>query len=158
MSETKRFRITIVSSHDEFSLDDQIRFVTNPSNGGIATFTGSVREENEGRQVEYLEYDCYEPMARETLRSILEEADDRWSSRGDLRIAAAHRTGRVEVGQPAVLVAVGAPHRAEALEACRYVIDELKGRVALWKKEVFVSGETWVENPEALDGPGGQED
>lgn len=151
-SETSSHRIDLVPSDDEMDLATLVDFVNKPGNGGLATFTGSVRATNEERQVKYLEYESYEPAARAELQDIFAEAQEEWNQRGPLKLAAVHRTGRVKPGQAAVIVAVGAPHRAEALEACRYVIDELKGRVPIWKKEVFESGETWVENSEALEG------
>lgn len=153
--ETERALIRIEESGSSFSLDPLLEFVRDPRNGGVATFTGTVRSVNEDREVDHLEYECYEPMAKQELRDILEEAQHRWNDRGPLRLAAAHRVGDVGVGEPSVMVAVSAPHRAEALEACRYVIDELKARVAIWKKEYFEDGDVWVENKESIpDGAG----
>lgn len=135
-----------VENPSDFEMQPLLDHVRDPRSGGIATFTGTVRTQNEGRDVQHLEYECYPDMAREHLESIMEEAQQHWNDRGPLQLAAAHRTGRVLVGEPAVMVAVSAPHRAEALEACRYLIDELKQRVPIWKKEHFTDGEVWVEN------------
>jgi molybdopterin synthase catalytic subunit len=101
-----------------------------------------VRNENEGRGVAHLEYQAYAEMAERKLREIADEAIARWGT-GDIRVL--HRVGRLEVGEASVGIAVASPHRAEAFEACRYVIDELKKRVPVWKREGYVDGETeWV--------------
>lgn len=110
--------------------------------GAAVLFWGVVRNENEGRGVAHLEYQAYAEMAERTLREIADEAIIRWGT-GDIRVL--HRVGRLEVGEASVGVAVASPHRAEAFEACRYVIDELKKRVPVWKREGYVDGATeWV--------------
>jgi len=116
--------------------------VSHPSVGGIAVFEGVVRDHARGKEVHYLEYDVYPEMAIKQIRTIIDEAQRRW---GAERVAVAHRIGRLEIGETSVIVVVATPHRAEAFEACRYIIDTLKTTVPIWKKEVATSGEEWVE-------------
>lgn len=116
--------------------------VSHPSVGGIAVFEGVVRDHARGKDVHYLEYDVYPEMAIKQIRTIIDEAQRRW---GAERVAVAHRIGRLEIGETSVIVVVATPHRAEAFEACRYIIDTLKTTVPIWKKEVATSGEEWVE-------------
>jgi len=116
--------------------------VSHPSVGGIVVFEGVVRDHARGKQVRYLEYDVYEEMAEEQIRTIIAEAQQRW---GVERVAVAHRFGRLEIGETAVIIVVASPHRAEAFDACRYIIDTLKATVPIWKKEVATDGEEWVE-------------
>jgi molybdopterin synthase catalytic subunit len=119
-----------------------IASVTDPGAGGIVVFEGVVRDNARGKQVRYLEYDVYPEMAVQQIREILTEAERRWHVD---RIAVAHRIGRLEIGEASVIIVVATPHRAEAFEACRYIIDTLKTRVPIWKKEVATNGEEWVE-------------
>ena len=116
--------------------------VTHPGAGGIVVFEGIVRDNARGKQVRYLEYDAYPEMAIKQMRLIVAEAEQRWGTR---YIAVAHRVGRLEIGEASVIVVVATPHRAEAFEACRYIIDTLKATVPIWKKEVATDGEEWVE-------------
>jgi molybdopterin synthase catalytic subunit len=116
--------------------------VSDPGVGGIVVFEGVVRNAARGKQVRYLEYDVYEEMAEQQIRTIVEEARRRW---GIERVAVAHRFGRLEIGEASVIIVVATPHRAEAFEACRYIIDTLKSSVPIWKKEVATDGEEWVE-------------
>ncbi len=116
--------------------------VERPEAGAICTFQGVVRDHNLGRRVTYLEYEAYPEMALAAMRAIAGEVAERWS---EARCAMAHRTGRLEIGEASVVIAVSSPHRAEAFEACRWAIDRLKERVPIWKKEVFEGGEAWVE-------------
>jgi molybdopterin synthase catalytic subunit len=118
--------------------------VTEPDIGGVVTFAGIVRNNNLGRQVSYLSYEAYPEMAEAKLRQIVAEARELWPLiRG---VAVVHRTGRLEIGETAVLVAVGAPHRGDgAFEAARYIIDRTKEIVPIWKKEVWGDGEEWLE-------------
>lgn len=115
--------------------------VADPAAGGAVTFVGSTRNENAGRGVIRLEYEAYEPMALSEMRKLAEEAGRRWKI---TRIAIAHRIGVVEIGEVSVAIAVSAPHRGEAFEACRFAIDRLKEIVPIWKKECFEGGEVWV--------------
>lgn len=118
-----------------------VRFAEAPEMGAVVTFSGNVRNHNRGRAVEYLEYDVYRPMAEKQLRAIAEEAVARWRC----RMAIQHRVGRLEIGEPSVLVVAACAHRGDAFDACRYAIDTLKERVPIWKREVWEGGEAWIE-------------
>ncbi len=136
---------------DPIDVPRLIAHVNQPSNGGICTFLGVVRDNAEGRPVVKLGYEAYESMAVAQMRTIVEEAMQRW----DLdAVALAHRTGELQIGEASVAIAVGAPHRAEAFEACRYIIDTLKTRVPIWKKEFFRDGAVWVEPVSSQPTPG----
>ncbi|MDQ3309590.1 MAG: molybdenum cofactor biosynthesis protein MoaE [Gemmatimonadota bacterium] len=111
--------------------------VATPSDGAVLLFWGVVRNENDGREVNGLEYEAYAEMAEAKLREIVAEAAQRWSV-GE--IAVVHRIGKLNVGEASVGIAVAAPHRAEAYEASRYVIEELKRRVPIWKREHYLDG------------------
>jgi molybdopterin synthase catalytic subunit len=116
--------------------------LNNPSAGAVVTFEGCVRDHNEGRQVQSLEYEVYVEMAEKEGVRILEEARERF---GVLDLRAAHRMGPLEIGDIAVWVGVASAHRAEAFDACRYVIDALKHRLPIWKKEQYTDGSSeWV--------------
>jgi len=129
-------------THEPLDRNALIAAVAHPSVGGIVAFEGVVRDHARGKQVRYLEYDVYPEMAIEQIRAIIAEAKRRW---GVERIAVAHRIGRLEIGEASVIIVVATPHRAEAFEACRYIIDTLKTTVPIWKKEVATDGEEWVE-------------
>ncbi|HKV59577.1 MAG TPA: molybdenum cofactor biosynthesis protein MoaE [Ktedonobacteraceae bacterium] len=116
--------------------------VSHASVGGIVVFEGVVRDNARGKQVRYLEYDVYPEMAVQQIGEIVAEAKRRW---GVERVAVAHRVGRLEIGEASVIIVVASPHRGEAFEACRYIIDTLKTTVPIWKKEVATNGEEWVE-------------
>ncbi len=122
--------------------DALIAAVSDPAMGGIVVFEGVVRDNARGKQVRYLEYDVYEEMAQQQIRQIIAEAEQRW---GAQHVAVAHRFGRLEIGEASVIIVVASPHRAEAFEVCRYIIDTLKNTVPIWKKEVASNGEEWVE-------------
>ena len=110
--------------------------------GGVVTFVGNVRDHARGRSIQYLEYEAYPEMAEREMQKIADEAARRWPG---TRVAIAHRTGHLEIGEAAVVIAAASPHRAEAFEACRYAIDTLKATVPIWKKEVATDGEYWVD-------------
>ena len=131
-----------------FRLSDQpldpgavIREVADPRAGGIATFIGTTRVESRGRTVHYLDYEAYEGMAEQVMAEIATELKERYEI---LEIAIHHRTGRVEIGEASVVIAVSAKHRQDALAACKDAIDTLKDRVPLWKKEAYEGGEEWI--------------
>jgi molybdopterin synthase catalytic subunit len=118
-----------------------IREVTTPEAGGIATFIGTTRIHSRGRTVHYLDYEAYGGMAEQVMAEIAAALKQRY----DLcEVAIHHRTGRVEIGEPSVVIAVSAPHRQDALAACKEAIDTLKETVPLWKKEVYEGGEEWI--------------
>jgi molybdopterin synthase catalytic subunit len=112
--------------------------------GATCVFSGVVRNHNAGRAVRYLEYEGYEEMILDVFREIETHARTRWPIT-DLKIA--HRLGRVEIGEPSVVVAAASPHRGDAFEACRYAIDTLKHRAPIWKKEFYEDGSEWLEGP-----------
>jgi molybdopterin synthase catalytic subunit len=114
-----------------------------PSCGAVFQFEGVVRNRNEGKNVAGIEYECFEEMAKKELKKIIEEAKEKW---GVHQIFLAHRMGRLDVGEISLILFVAAPHRREAFEASQYIIDELKQRAPIWKKEFYVNGQTqWVE-------------
>jgi molybdopterin synthase catalytic subunit len=122
------------------------RQVLQDSNGAVVTFCGVVRNHANNKPTPYLVYEAYPEMARKKMAEIGGQVAARWAIR-DLGII--HRVGRLEIGEISVLIAVSSPHRAEAFEACRYAIDQLKEMVPIWKKEVGENGEEWVEGPGA---------
>jgi MoaE-MoaD fusion protein len=131
------FRIT----SERLSLEAVVDEVADESAGAVATFLGTVRRESRGRTVLYLEYEAYAEMAEDVMAQLA--ADLEW--RYDLwAVAIHHRVGRVEIGEPSVAIAVSAPHRQDALAACKDAIDTLKETVPLWKKEVYEGGEEWI--------------
>jgi MoaE-MoaD fusion protein len=109
--------------------------------GAVASFVGTVRRHSRGRRVLHLEYEAFEEMAQPMLRAL---ADDLTAKHGLSKVAIHHRIGRVEIGEPSVVIAVSAPHRAAALDACREAIDTLKETIPLWKKELYEGGEEWL--------------
>jgi molybdopterin synthase catalytic subunit len=128
-------------SDDPLSLDRVVEEVRSDEAGAIATFTGTTRVHSRGRTVTHLDYEAYEGMAEK----VMEEIADALRARYELTaIAIHHRIGRVTIGETSVLIAVSAPHRQDALAACKDAIDELKERVPLWKKEVYEGGEEWI--------------
>ena len=113
-----------------------------PADGAALLFWGVVRQENDGRAVSQLEYSAYAPMAEREMLRIAGEARERF---GTGAIHLVHRVGLLQIGEASVAIAVASPHRAEAYEASRYVIEQLKQRVPVWKREGYVQGETeWV--------------
>lgn len=132
----------ILITREPLDRDVLIASVGDPGVGGIVIFEGVVRDNARGKQVRYLEYDVYPEMAIAQIRAIVTEAEQRW---GIERVAVAHRVGRLEIGEASVIIVVASPHRSEAFDACRYIIDTLKTTVPIWKKEVATNGEEWVE-------------
>ena len=125
-------------------LDPQrlIKHVRRDESGAVAVFLGVVRDNSMGRRVLYLEYDAYPEMATRVMREIAEEAMARWPITDT---AMQHRTGRLEIGETSLLIAVSSPHRREAFEACHHLVDRFKEVVPVWKKEVWEGGEVWIE-------------
>ena len=131
------FRLT----GEPLSLDAVVDQVRSDQAGAIATFIGTTRLQSRGRTVLHLDYEAYEEMAEQVMAQIAAELKDRY----DLcEIAIHHRTGRVEIGEASVVIAVSAPHRRDALAACKDAIDTLKEQVPLWKKEFYEGGEDWI--------------
>lgn len=128
-------------SETPLSIADAVVQVKNRDAGAVATFVGTTRARSRGRDVLHLEYEAYEGMAEQVMADLADEL----KRRHDLcDVAIHHRVGRVDIGEASVVIAVSAPHRAAALEACREAIDELKVSVPLWKKEFYVGGEEWI--------------
>ena len=124
---------------DPQRLTDAVR---KDESGAVALFLGVVRDNSRGRRVLYLEYDAYPEMASRVMRRIAEEALGRWPLTD---VAMQHRTGRLEIGETSLLIAVSSPHRKEAFEACHHLVDRFKESVPIWKKEVWEGGEVWIE-------------
>jgi len=128
-------------SDEPLSLDRVVDEVRSDEAGAIATFTGTTRISSRGRTVVHLDYEAYEGMAEQVMAEIAASLRSRY---GLTEIAIHHRIGRVSIGETSVVIAVSAPHRGDALAACKDAIDELKDRVPLWKKEVYEGGEEWI--------------
>jgi molybdopterin synthase catalytic subunit len=135
---TPLFRVTL----DRLDPDAISELVSRPEAGAVVLFSGVVRNNNLGRGVRYLEYDAYPPLAERTLADIAAEVRKRWDV---TEVAIHHRIGHLEIGEASLLVAVSAPHRAEAFESCHYCVDRVKQLVPVWKKEVWEDGEAWIE-------------
>ena len=125
------------------SIEELVRTVGTSGDGAVSVFLGTVRNQNRGRQVLHLEYHAYDEMAVSEMERVADQARARFAVGG---IAIVHRKGRLEIGEISVGVAVAAPHRDGAVNACRFVIDKLKQTVPIWKKEVFEGGEVWIED------------
>ncbi len=117
--------------------------VEGPDAGGVVSFVGRVRDHARGHEIEHLEYEAYPAMAEKEMEKIADEAASRWPG---TRVAIAHRVGRLEIGDAAVVVAAASAHRGEAFEACRFAIDTLKITVPIWKREVATDGAYWVDD------------
>lgn len=156
MTSTNSVVPTKISAHsaDRFairfaplSLDEVYQLADAPGNGAVVLMSGTVRDRTDGRAVDYLEYQAYEPMAMQIFAAIGWDIRDRWPDTNHLVIY--HRIGKLKIGEISVLVAVGAPHRGEAFAACQYAIDTLKHQAPIWKKEWFTEidgrkASTWV--------------
>jgi len=140
-------------SHQPLNPADVARHLAADDCGGQVWFHGVVRDRSRGKQVRWLEYSAYEEMAARQLTLLAEEVA---RDTGVRRIAVIHRLGRLAVGETAVIIGVAAAHRREAFTACRRLIDELKQRVPIWKKECYDDGESWIEEGgAAASGSGG---
>ncbi len=128
------------------SAEAVLRAVEGPGAGAVTTFVGLVRDHNVGRKVLWLDYEAYAPLAEKALGIIIAEAEGRWTG---ARMAIHHRTGRLEIGEASVVIAVATPHRADAFAACRYAIERIKQIVPIWKHEHFEGGEVWIEGATA---------
>jgi molybdopterin synthase catalytic subunit len=126
---------------EPIDVNDVIARVAADSAGAIATFLGTTRAHSRGRQVVHLDYEAYDGMAEAEMARIAEELKGRYEI---TNVAMTHRIGRVGIGETSVAIAISAPHRADAIAACRDAIDALKQTVPLWKKEVYEGGEEWI--------------
>lgn len=127
--------------NEKINIKELTDAVTDGGAGAIDIFIGTTRNNTSGQRVVKLEFEAYEPMAIKELKKIGDRAMEQWPI---LKYAIAHRTGTVEIGEEAVVIAVSAPHRGAAFDSCRFIIDELKKTVPIWKKEIFENGEVWV--------------
>ena len=114
--------------------------------GAVAIFLGLVRDNNKGRKVLHLEYECYEALALRGLDLIVAESREKWPT---VRLAIHHRIGRMEIGEASVAIAAASPHRADAFAASRYAIERIKQIVPIWKHEYFEGGDVWIEGATA---------
>jgi molybdopterin synthase catalytic subunit len=135
----------VIELHDmPIDVSHVLAHVYSAGAGGVAVFLGTTRSERSpsGQELVALDYEAYEEMARQQLADLAAEASRRWPV---VALAIVHRLGRVPLAEPSVMIAVATPHRGEAFEACRWLIDTLKKDVAIWKKEVWADGSgTWV--------------
>ena len=132
---------------DVLDTAEAIASVASSRAGAINIFLGVVRDNNLGRSVNHLDYEAYPTMAEKVMREIAEESVVRF---GFEDVAVLHRTGRLEIGETSLLIAVSSGHRAESFEGGHWLVNEIKKRVPVWKKEVWADGESWVEGPESL--------
>ena len=119
-----------------------VDLVAHDGAGAVTLFVGTVRDHNQGRRVRHMEYHGYPERARSEMERLEQQALERFEISG---IALVHRTGRLEIGEASVAIAVAAAHRDDAFRACRFIIDTLKQTVPIWKKEFFEGGDTWIE-------------
>ncbi len=125
------------------SYEEAYGLADDPANGAVVVMSGTVRNQTDGKPVESLEYQAYEPMALNIFRKIAAEIRQQWPDSN--RVVIHHRTGHLKIGEISVLVAVGCPHRGEAFAACQYAIDTLKHNAPIWKKEHWADGSSeWV--------------
>ena len=137
--------------HNPISAQAIVERVKGPEEGAVVVFDGIVRNHSGGRRTLYLDYEAYEPMALEKLRELAAALRARFSVGG---LAIIHRLGRLEIGESSVFIAVSAPHRAVAFDACRFAIDTLKRSVPIWKKEYFADGAVWADGESLAPIPG----
>ena len=128
---------------EDIDIQKHLEMVRTPNSGGIVTFLGTVRDNARGRKIAKMSIEVYESMALTQLEAIRAEALEKF---GVNEIVVVHRYGDLDVGDNIVFVAVSAGHRVEAFKACMYIIDELKQRVPIWKKETTPEGDFWVES------------
>jgi molybdopterin synthase catalytic subunit len=128
--------------HSPIDTAAAVREVRADQDGAIVTFDGFVRNESHGRSTLYLDYEAYESMALAKMKEIGEALHQKFSIH---RVAILHRLGRLQIGETSVFIAVSAPHRAAAFDACRFAIDTLKRTVPIWKKEYFADGAVWAD-------------
>jgi molybdopterin synthase catalytic subunit len=133
--------IDIQLSATELKVQECLDLVRSDGAGGIDLFIGTVRNKTKGKEVLRLEFEAYESMAISKMRQIAEQAIAKWELH---HVVVHHRTGILNVGEIPVIIAVSSAHRANAFDACRYIIDTLKETVPIWKKEFFTDGEVWV--------------
>jgi MoaE-MoaD fusion protein len=127
---------------DPIDMPALVRQLRAPADGAVVTFDGFVRNQSHNRPTLYLDYEAYESMALAKMREIAAELHQKFPIHC---VAIVHRLGRLQIGETSVFIAVSAPHRAAAFDACRLAIDTLKRTVPIWKKEYFADGAVWVD-------------
>src|SRR6267142_1409503 len=136
----------VAVTSEPLDADALVACVGAQGDGAVVTFAGFVRDHNQGRQVRFLEYEAYEPLAVRALQRIVDEAGEMWPS---ARVAAHHRIGRLEIGEASIVIASASAHRGDAFAACRYAIERVKQIVPIWKREHFDGGDVWLEGATA---------
>lgn len=131
----------LIKIDSNVNVQEALDFVETPDCGGVVVFSGNVRNNTKGRKVNKLFFECYEPMALLEMEKIADVAAEKFALK---KIAMLHIVGEKQPGEVVVVIAVAAPHRAAAFDACEYAIDALKETVPIWKKEYFEDGEVWV--------------
>lgn len=131
----------LIKIDSNVTVQQALDFVETPDCGGVVVFSGNVRNNTKGRNVNKLFFECYEPMALLEMEKIADNAVEKYALK---KIAMLHIVGEKQPGEVVVVIAVAAPHRAAAFDACEYAIDTLKETVPIWKKEYFEDGEVWV--------------
>jgi molybdopterin synthase catalytic subunit len=138
-------RPTAITS-DPLDVAALVHVVEAPGIGAVVTFLGVVRDHNQGRRVQHLMYEAYEPLAERVLARIVEEVRGRWPS---VTLAVHHRIGRLEIGEASVAIAAASAHRADGFASCRYAIERIKQIAPIWKHEYFEGGDVWIEGATA---------
>src|SRR5919204_548628 len=138
--------LPVAVTPEPLDLDALVQRVGAQGDGAVVTFAGLVRDHNQGRRVQFLEYEAYEPLAVRALQRIIDEARELWPG---VRVAAHHRIGRLEIGEASIVIAAASPHRGDAFAACRYAIERVKQIVPIWKHEHFEGGDVWLEGATA---------
>jgi len=131
----------IALTSDPIDVTSALNYLQSSQAGAVDLFLGVVRDNTQSRSVDRLEYEAYDRMALSEMQKIVDSAHQCWPLLGCVVI---HRTGTLLIGETAVLIGVATAHRADAFEACRYIIDTIKQTVPIWKKEIFTDGEVWV--------------
>ncbi|GFP95973.1 molybdopterin synthase catalytic subunit [Phtheirospermum japonicum] len=149
MADEEKNLIEILEDNIIIDTNKFINYVQSPHCGAIATFAGTTRVTFEGKDVLELRYEAYVLMAMLCIESIFSSSRSSWSLNA---IVVAHQLGPVPVGETSVFIAISTSNRADALDACQFVYDEVKASVPIWKKEVYTDGEDWKENSESWRG------
>jgi molybdopterin synthase catalytic subunit len=131
----------IALSESPLSIDEQYEFLRDDSVGGICLFIGTIRNKNLDKGVERLEMEAYPPMAIKQIEKLCEQAEQTWQIKKSVVV---HRTGKLAIGDIAVIIGVASVHRPEAFAACKWLIDELKKEVPIWKNEFYEDGSSWL--------------
>lgn len=131
----------VVLTAEPIDVSSALQELQSAQAGAIDLFLGIVRDNTQARPVDRLEYEAYDRMALTEMQKIVDQAHQQWPI---LRHILIHRKGTLQIGEIAVLIGVATAHRADAFEACRYIIDTIKQTVPIWKKEIFQDGEIWV--------------